>query len=128
MGSLTISAWINSSSFPVDDAAIVSSLDPGFQLDTTVDTGPRTIGFKLVDPCGEVVARYGATELTRNTWYHVAGVYDGQAEDVAKLVHHGGQQVESADGLRVGRRRELAPRDARGITHPPDETVAVQCR
>jgi hypothetical protein len=37
-GSTTISAWINSSSFPVDDAAIVSNHSPlGYQLDTTVD-------------------------------------------------------------------------------------------
>ena len=40
-GSMTISAWINSSAFPGDDAAIVSKRDGeiGFQLDTTVDTG-----------------------------------------------------------------------------------------
>src|SRR5262245_6724116 len=47
--SMTISAWIKSSSFPRDDAAIVSSVNGGvgFQLDTTIDKGPRTIGFKL---------------------------------------------------------------------------------
>ena len=89
MGSMTLSAWVNSSSFPVDDAAIVSSYGPGYQLDTTIDstrmarrgkagssTGPRTIGFKIVDPRGNLMARYGATELIRDTWYHVAGVYD----------------------------------------------------
>ena len=79
MGSMTISAWINSTSFPIDDAAIVSTLSPGYQLDTTVDRGPRTIGFKLADPCGNAMARYGATELVRDTWYHVAGVYDADA-------------------------------------------------
>jgi len=79
MGSMTISAWINSTSFPRDDAAIVSTLSPGYQLDTTVDRGPRTIGFKLADPCGNGMARYGATELVRDTWYHVAGVYDADA-------------------------------------------------
>ncbi len=79
MGSITISAWINASSFPIDDAVIVSNHEPGFQLDTTVDAGTRTIGFKLTDPCGEVIARYGATELLRDTWYHVAGVYDAEA-------------------------------------------------
>ena len=79
MGSMTISAWINSTSFPIDDAAIVSTEDQGYQLDTTVDRGPRTIGFKLVDPCGNTMARYGATELVRDTWYHVAGVYDADA-------------------------------------------------
>ena len=80
-GSMTISAWVNSMSFPVDDAAIVSShnnstMVAGYQLDTTVDTGPRTIGFKIGDECGRLTARYGATPLRVGTWYHVAGVYD----------------------------------------------------
>ena len=79
-GSMTISAWINSSSFPVDDAAIVSQLkDRGYQLDTTIDRGPRTLGFKLTDACGKLMARYGATPLVLNTWYHVAGVYNAEA-------------------------------------------------
>ena len=77
-GSMTISAWINSSSFPYDDAAIVSQRHAkfGYQLDTTIDTGPRTIGFKLSTSCGDLMARYGATPLVVGTWYHVAGVYD----------------------------------------------------
>jgi hypothetical protein len=81
-GSMTISAWINSSMYPVDDAAIVSQLqvDRGYQLDTTVDEGARTIGFKLSDACGELMTRYGATPLTLDTWYHVAGVYDAAAQ------------------------------------------------
>src|SRR5262249_5194262 len=79
MGSMTICAWFNPSSFPRDDAAIVLSFSPGFQLDTTVDRGRRTIGFKLVDPCGNIMARYGATELHRDTWYHGAGVYDSDS-------------------------------------------------
>jgi hypothetical protein len=80
-GSMTISAWINSSSYPFDDAAIVSQLHGrrGYQLDTTIDRGPRTIGFKLSDTCGELMARYGTTPLAPNTWYHVAGVYDAAA-------------------------------------------------
>ena len=86
VGSMTLSAWINSTSYPVDDAAIVSNFDHGlgfargFQLDTTIDRGPRTIGFKLGDACGNVMARYGATPLRPNTWYHVAGVYDADAQ------------------------------------------------
>jgi RHS repeat-associated protein len=83
-GSMTISAWIYSTSFPVDDAAIVSKLiekpGPGWQLDTTVDLGPRTVGFKLANPSGALMARYGATTLQLNQWYHVAGVYDAQAQ------------------------------------------------
>ncbi len=86
-GSMTISAWINSSSFPVDDAAVVSQFHLrgparsgyGYQLDTTVDRGPRTIGFKLTNACGDLMARYGATPLVLGRWYHVAGVYDAEA-------------------------------------------------
>jgi VanZ family protein len=80
VGSMTISGWINPTSFPVDDAAIVSSQTTlGYQLDTTVDTGPRTIGFKVANQCGRLMARYGATPLVVDTWYHVAGVYDAEA-------------------------------------------------
>ena len=78
-GSMTLSAWINSSAFPFDDAAIISkrqSSHVGYQLDTTIDRGPRTVGFKISDAAGNTVARYGATTLVVNTWYHVAGVYD----------------------------------------------------
>ena len=82
-GSMTISAWINSSAFPGDDAAIVSKRtggEVGFQLDTTVDTGARRIGFKLTNSTGGQMFRYGATTLQANTWYHVTGVYDAAAQ------------------------------------------------
>ena len=79
-GSMTISAWINSAAFPVDDAAVVSKRGSvGFQLDTTIDRGPRTIGFKLTNSSGADMIRYGATTLQLNTWYHIAGVYDAAA-------------------------------------------------
>ena len=80
-GSMTISAWINASAFPVDDAAIVSDHSGlGYQLDATVDRGPRTIGFKLADAWGRLMARYGRTALDTDTWYHVAGVYDARVQ------------------------------------------------
>jgi VanZ family protein len=80
-GSMTIGAWINASAFPLDDAAVVSSLrKTGYQLDTTVDQGPRTIGFKLTGSTGRPMMRYGRTPLRLNRWYHVAGVYDAQAQ------------------------------------------------
>src|SRR5215510_1328506 len=82
-GSMTVSAWINSSSFPADDAAIVSkrgSNEVGFQLDTTVDKGPRTIGFKLTNSSGGQMFRYGATALQPNTWYYVTGVYNAATQ------------------------------------------------
>jgi hypothetical protein len=66
--SMTITAWVKSTSYPIDDAAIVSSLlsrggtaFAGYQLDTTVDSGPRTIGFKIANECRQLPARYGAT-------------------------------------------------------------------
>ena len=65
-GSMTVSAWINSAAFPGDDAAIVSKRtagEVGFQLDTTIDRGPRTIGFKLTSSSGGPMFRYGATTL-----------------------------------------------------------------
>lgn len=80
-GSMTISAWINSRSFPVDDAAIVSNHgDFGYQLDTTVDQGQRTIGFKLTNAAGQLMARYGKTPLVTGRWYHVTGVYNAAAK------------------------------------------------
>ncbi len=83
-GSMTIEAWIKPASFPIDDSAIVSkrgpdSSDNGFQLDTTIDMGPRAIGFKLADINNTNMMRYGKTALTTGTWQHVAGVYDAAA-------------------------------------------------
>ena len=81
-GSMTVSAWINSASFPGDDAPIVSkrgSGEVGYQLDTTIDRGPRTIGFKLTPSTGGQMFRYGATAMQTNTWYHVAGVYNASS-------------------------------------------------
>jgi len=84
-GSMTLSGWINASAFPVDDAAVVSkraSGESGFQLDVTVDTGPRTIGFKLTNSAGANMLRYGATTLQPNTWYYIAGVYDAATQSL----------------------------------------------
>ncbi|HXK18839.1 MAG TPA: LamG-like jellyroll fold domain-containing protein, partial [Polyangiaceae bacterium] len=81
-GSMTVSAWIRAAAFPFDDAAVVSkrtSDKVGYQLDTTIDTGPRTIGFKLTTPTGAMMARYGASALQLNQWYYLTGVYDAAA-------------------------------------------------
>ena len=76
-GSMTISGWINAAAFPADDAAVVSKRsDRGYQLDTTIDQGPRAIGFKLTSSSGGDMIRYGTTALAPNSWYHIAGVYD----------------------------------------------------
>jgi glucose/arabinose dehydrogenase/PKD repeat protein len=79
-GSMTIAGWIYSSAFPGDDAAIVSNRDGtghGYQLDTTVDTGHRGVGFKLTSSSGNDMIRYGASTFQLNSWYFVAGVYNG---------------------------------------------------
>ena len=116
--SMTISAWINSTAFPYDDAAIVSQLRGfGYQLDTTVDRGPRTIGFKLTNACGDLMARYGATPLVLGTWYHVAGVYDadartldvylnGELDNGFLLGSVTGEQHSSRSAVYVGRRSD----------------------
>ncbi len=119
-GSMTISAWINSTSFPKDDAAIVSQFQhgSGYQLDTTVDKGLRGIGFKLTDGCGDLMARYGATPLVTGTWYHLAGVYDAEARTLDVYLNgrldNGfllgrvtGKQHSSHAGVYIGRRRDL---------------------
>jgi hypothetical protein len=117
-GSLTISAWVYSSSFPVDDAAIVSNRDSsnhGFQLDTTVDQGSRTVGFKLSGPSGATFARYGTTVLAPNTWYYLTGVYDavnrtldvyvnGQLDNGVLEGTVPGAQTNSSKNVQIGQR------------------------
>gem|GEM_PF-698801 len=117
-GSMTLSAWINSSAFPADDAAIISkrqSSNTGYQLDTTIDQGSRTIGFKITDGSGNNVARYGATAMVVNTWYHVAGVYNatnrtmtvylnGQLDNGALVGTVPATQRNSNQNVNIGRR------------------------
>lgn len=82
-GSVTLSALVKATRFPIDDAAIISSLSDnelGYQLDLTVDQGPRTIGLKIADASGRLMARYGRTPLALDRWYHVAGVYDSESQ------------------------------------------------
>ncbi len=119
-GSMTISAWINSSSFPKDDAAIVSQFknNLGYQLDTTVDKRLRGVGFKLTNSCGDLMARYGATPLAVGAWYHVAGVYDSQARTLHVYLNGAlddgfllgtvtGGQRSSRSAVYVGRRSDF---------------------
>jgi hypothetical protein len=116
-GSMTLSAWVNASSFPVDDAAVVSkrSGEIGFQLDVTKDTGPRTIGFKLTNSSGGPMFRYGATTLQPGNWYHIAGVYDaatqslhvylnGQLDDGVLQGTVTASQQDSSANVTIGRR------------------------
>lgn len=80
---MTLSAWVKPTKFPVDDAAIISSLtstELGYQLDLTIDQGPRTIGFKIADASGQLMARYGKTPVALDRWYHLAGVYNSQSQ------------------------------------------------
>ncbi len=107
-GSMTISAWINSSAFPVDDAVVVSKRGntvAGYQLDTTIDRGPRTIGFKLTTASGGQMARYGATAMVPNQWYHVAGVYDATAKTLTVYLNgqpDNGAQVGTVTATQQG--------------------------
>jgi hypothetical protein len=81
VGSMTLSAWMKVSSFSNLDEAIVARRERfGYQLDTTAyrgrGAGPQTIGFRLTNASGRLMARFGKTPLDENTWHHVAGVYD----------------------------------------------------
>ena len=113
---MTISAWVYSSAFPFDDASVVSKRGTsGFQLDTTVDTGPRTIGFKLTSSTGSDMFRYGASTLQAGNWYHLAGVYDaaartldvylnGQLDNGVLLGTVAGAQLDSPNDVLIGQR------------------------
>jgi VanZ family protein len=129
-GSMTVSAWIKSTSYPVDDAAIVSSHSgaAGYQLDTTVDRGPRTIGFKIANECGRLAARYGAAPLLAGAWYHVAGVYDSEARTLDVYLNgeldNGflfgsvtGTQHSSRSHVYIGRRSDGAGYEFAGFIH-----------
>jgi hypothetical protein len=112
---MTISAWINASAFPVDDAAVVSNHGPlGYQLDTTVDQGPRTIGFKLTNAYGRLRARYGATPLEIDQWYHVAGVYDAERQ-VLNVYLNGQLDNGCLPGLLLRDRRSLGSTPWAGV-------------
>lgn len=127
-GSMTLSAWVRPTSFPVDDATIISSLTHsglGYQLDLTVDQGPRTIGFKIADASGQLMARYGKTPVALDRWYHVAGVYDAQAQTLDVYLDGGlddgcliGQVAERQGASErhtfVGRRADKAGFEFRG--------------
>jgi glucose/arabinose dehydrogenase len=117
-GSMTISAWIYAAGFPPDDAAIVSKRSTaaiGYQLDTTVDRGSRTVGFKLSTNSGGEMSRYGATVLQTSGWYHVTGVYNasartldvyvnGQLDNGALVGTVTSSQQNSAANVNIGRR------------------------
>jgi hypothetical protein len=73
------------------------------------------VGFKLADVCGHIVARYGASPLRLDTWYHVAGVYDaeeqtmtvylnGKPDNGVLLRQVMGMHRASRDPVYVGRR------------------------
>lgn len=121
-GSMTLSAWVKPTAFPVDDAAIISSLtdnELGYQLDVTVDQGPRTIGLKIANSSRELMARYGKTLIVTGRWYHIAGVYDavaralhvylnGRLDDGCLIGTISERQQPSGGHVTIGRRAGLA--------------------
>jgi VanZ family protein len=107
-GSMTVSAWINASAFPSSDAVIVSNYGGlGYQLDTTVDQGPRTVAFRFTNSWGKLTSRYGATPLQANTWYHVAGVLDADARTLSVFLD--GQQDNGCLAGTVTTRQTVSP-------------------
>jgi hypothetical protein len=128
--SFSVTAWIYATSAPVDDAAIVSNLlystttPGGFQLDTTIDKGPRALGFKLSNPAdagGLIFARYGATVFKLQQWYFVAGVYDATA-----LTLHVYVDGKLDDGPLAGTVQSALPKSTLDvhIGHRPSSTLS----
>ncbi len=87
-GSMTLSAWINISSEPWDDGAIVAKLgSAGWQLKTSRDTGARTAAIEISSNGSDSIQRYGASTLMTDRWYHVAGVYDAESRTLDVYVN-----------------------------------------
>lgn len=117
-GSMTLGAWVMPRAYPKDDAAVISSrsLDEfGYQLDITADQGPRTVGFKLAGPDGQVMARYGRSQISPGRWHYIAGVYDaaartldvyldGQLDNGCIIGAVAGRQSPAGGHVYVGRR------------------------
>ncbi|MBV8716469.1 MAG: fibronectin type III domain-containing protein [Chloroflexi bacterium] len=82
-GTMTVEAWVFPTNNPVDDGQILSfsNSSSGWQLKTTKDTGPRTFGIAVYGQGATArTQRYSNTQITLNTWYHVAGVYSAGAQ------------------------------------------------
>ena len=84
-GSMTWSAWIYATGTPLDDGQIVAKSGDGtgvdgWQLKTSPDTGPHTFAVAVSGNGSTHTQRYSTTVRSLNTWYHVAGVYDAQAQ------------------------------------------------
>ena len=75
--SATWSAWVYPTGNPADDGQIIAKSDDstGWQLKTTPDTGRRTFGVAVSNGTSNV-QRYSATQVSLNTWYNVAAVYN----------------------------------------------------
>ncbi|MBO0884417.1 MAG: LamG domain-containing protein, partial [Mycobacterium sp.] len=82
-GSMTFEAWVFPTNNPGDDGQIISfsNNNSGWQLKTTKDTGPRTFGVSVYGGGASArTQRYSNTQITLNTWYHVAGVYNATSQ------------------------------------------------
>jgi len=79
-GSITCSAWVKAAADLADDGEIVAKSNDvfGWQLKTSLDTGPRTFGVAISAGTGRV-QRYSTTVYSLDVWYYVTGVYDAAA-------------------------------------------------
>jgi len=103
-GSMTVSAWVNASSFGSSgDDTIVSktknnATDIGWGLSGTEDNGPNQFMFFLSEDGSDTytVDCYSATEYTTNVWYHVAATYDASTQTIEVYVN-GARDTDSCD-------------------------------
>ncbi|MGA9364840.1 MAG: LamG-like jellyroll fold domain-containing protein [Bacteroidota bacterium] len=78
-GSMTLCAWINASAYPVGDGTIIakSTSTAGWQLKTTSGQGAFIFAIAVSPNSTSITQRNSNTVGCLNTWYHVAGVYNG---------------------------------------------------
>ncbi len=116
-GSMTLEAWVKAAANPADDGQIVAKANntAGWELKTTPDTGPQTLGVQVSGPGGSHTQRYSTTTRALNVWYHVAGVYNAASGALDIYVNgvldnatlRGSsltQQVDAAVNANIGRR------------------------
>src|SRR5581483_1181417 len=117
-GSMTWEAWVYPTTTPADDGQIASLSDDsaGWQFKTTPDTVLRTFGIAVSAAVGPRVQRYSSTQVSLNTWYHVAGVYNSTSRTLDIYVNGvlddgtlkgtvpASQVLPSGQSVNVGRR------------------------
>ena len=87
-GSMTLSAWVYATGNPSGDGQIIAKSGDydGWQLKTALNMGVRTFAV-MISNGTTVIQRYGRSQVSLNTWHHVAGVYNAAARTLDIFVN-----------------------------------------